>query len=648
MKRTKDHATTGVSRGFFSGIAGALLIIAMMMPQVGMADDSGQLQLGKGTLADGRNQDAYRTFRSLAEKGVAEAQARLGWMYGRGQGVPQDYSRSARWYGAAAEQGFVPAQYNLGVMYHHGEGVLQDDTEATRLYRLAAEQGYAPAQYNLGVMYHHGQSVPQDDTEAARWFRLAAEQGDASAQHNLGMMYAGGRGVPRNYAEAVRWYRAAAEQGNVGAQAKLGVVYTQGLGVPQNFAEAVRWYRAAAEQGDVGAQTQLGVVYTQGLGVPQNFAEAYVWFLLAEANGYQALRDNYQDLRDMLSHLEGMLTRDQIAESQELAKQRHREQADATRQPVFDPVSDVAEQRSRGQMEEEQRRPAVARVDREDADRRARDDAQRQAYIAEVQATVERRWRKPEETRASDEAVVLVRINPDTGLILGFNVDSCSGSGAFCASVRQTMERLHSLPRPPDGASTRGGIRVRFIPETDTGQGTTQPRSTILSGSVGHFVIGKTPVLQVLPEGYAYDRREETAFYEADEYTEISVALQYQGSDAVIATLYEDDGALIVAQVHVLSDQFSTPEGFRVGTALSEILRHHPNADIGYSYLRGDSIMVRLGHPSLDGVIFLIDLDAFTGDPEALNCSSDYCSLLATDFHARTAVDQIRVVGSAQ
>ena len=42
---------------------------------------------------------------------------------------------------AQAEQGDVDAQFNLGFMYGTGEGVPQDDAEALLWYWLAAEQG---------------------------------------------------------------------------------------------------------------------------------------------------------------------------------------------------------------------------------------------------------------------------------------------------------------------------------------------------------------------------------------------------------------------------------------------------------------------------------------------------------------------------
>ena len=48
---------------------------------------------------------AFREFRPLAEQGYADAQSRLGVMYGIGEGVAQNSTEAARWYLKAAEQG---------------------------------------------------------------------------------------------------------------------------------------------------------------------------------------------------------------------------------------------------------------------------------------------------------------------------------------------------------------------------------------------------------------------------------------------------------------------------------------------------------------------------------------------------------------
>ena len=113
---------------------------------------------------------------------------------------------------ASAEQGDATAQLKLGYMYVKGEGVPQNYIEAVRWFRMAAEQGNVAGQFDLGLMYYAGAGVPQNNTVAARWIRMAAEQGDAEAQLKLGYMYDTARGVPGNNTEAVRWYRMAAEQ----------------------------------------------------------------------------------------------------------------------------------------------------------------------------------------------------------------------------------------------------------------------------------------------------------------------------------------------------------------------------------------------------------------------------------------------------
>ncbi|MGA8965943.1 MAG: SEL1-like repeat protein [Pseudolabrys sp.] len=45
----------------------------------------------------------------LAERGNAQAQAILGFIYEHGRGVPQDYAAAVRWYVSAAEQGYPTA-----------------------------------------------------------------------------------------------------------------------------------------------------------------------------------------------------------------------------------------------------------------------------------------------------------------------------------------------------------------------------------------------------------------------------------------------------------------------------------------------------------------------------------------------------------
>jgi TPR repeat protein len=63
-------------------------------------------------------------------------------------------------------QGFAAAQAVLGNMYRKGEGVEKDAVQALRWFRKAAEQGVAQAQYNLGVRYENGNGVEKDAVQA--------------------------------------------------------------------------------------------------------------------------------------------------------------------------------------------------------------------------------------------------------------------------------------------------------------------------------------------------------------------------------------------------------------------------------------------------------------------------------------------------
>src|ERR1700683_5476371 len=68
--------------------------------------------------------------RVRAQRGDAEAQSDLAFMYLHGNGVPLNYAEAARWYRTAADQSYAKAQTNLGSMYYYGEGVPQNYTEA--------------------------------------------------------------------------------------------------------------------------------------------------------------------------------------------------------------------------------------------------------------------------------------------------------------------------------------------------------------------------------------------------------------------------------------------------------------------------------------------------------------------------------------
>jgi TPR repeat protein len=258
-------------------------------------------------------EEAAKWFRKSAVQGFPEAEFGLGVCYRDGMGIPQDLAEAMEWFRSAADQGYVGAQAELGACYYNGVGVPKNLVEAAKWSRIAAEQGEALGQQNLATCYLFGDGVTKDEVEAVRWYRKAADQGLALAQYQLGVCYENSVGVTKDAVEAVKWYRKAADQGLAPAQYNLGVCCYEGDGVTKNAAEAVKWYRKAADQGFAAAQYHLGVCYYEGDGVTKDYMQANKWFNLASAQGYT-------DAKQYLSIVERLMTPEQIAEAQELAR----------------------------------------------------------------------------------------------------------------------------------------------------------------------------------------------------------------------------------------------------------------------------------------------------------------------------------------
>lgn len=226
---------------------------------------AGLSALGEGQAAydSGNYAAALRSWKPLADQGMAAAQYKLAGLYQFGQGVDRDTALAASYIRKAADQGWAEAQSSLSDRYAAGEDVPQDYAQAVIWGRKAAEQGLAVAQYNLGYSYESGQGVARDYAQALIWYRRAADQGLAVAQYAVGLLYDQGLGTPRDYGQALLWYEKAANQGLDVAQGNLGNMYAMGHGVAQDRAEAIKWFRKAADQGLATAQESLKRLQTQ-------------------------------------------------------------------------------------------------------------------------------------------------------------------------------------------------------------------------------------------------------------------------------------------------------------------------------------------------------------------------------------------------
>ena len=105
------------------------------------------------------------------QMGSLEAQRDLGALFATGDWTgPRDVVRAAEWYRRAAERGHADAEYNLGFMYLLGEGVQTDPDEGLRWLRRSADQGGETAIRLLADLYRNGiYGVSADHVEARRW-----------------------------------------------------------------------------------------------------------------------------------------------------------------------------------------------------------------------------------------------------------------------------------------------------------------------------------------------------------------------------------------------------------------------------------------------------------------------------------------------
>jgi TPR repeat protein len=148
---------------------------------------------------------AVQLLKPLADKGVPEAQEKIGRLFERGMGLPKDFTQAEYWYRQAAEKGDPAAQARLGFMYRIGEGVTRDPKQAAKWYALSAAKGNPLAQVGLGFMSIEGIGTPADFGAAAGWFEKAANQGDASAMLALAALYERGKGVAKSDVQALKW-----------------------------------------------------------------------------------------------------------------------------------------------------------------------------------------------------------------------------------------------------------------------------------------------------------------------------------------------------------------------------------------------------------------------------------------------------------
>ena len=262
--------------------------------------------------------EAATWFEKAIEKGSVNAITNLGWMYGDGKGVTQDYEKAIELYKQAADACEDYAMNNLGRIYEYGErGQEINLEEALKWYKLAAEKNHDGAQesvervlqamYDLAEDYRTGSDgYEKNEEEAIRYYKLVAEDesaGDDKVRNSsfyLGWIMANNEDE-KDDAESVSWYEKAMEKGSQGAISNLGWMYGNGKGVTQDYEKAIELFKQAADTGDDGAMNNLGVIYEYGQYDQQiNLEEALKWYKLAAEKNHDGAQESVERVEQAL------------------------------------------------------------------------------------------------------------------------------------------------------------------------------------------------------------------------------------------------------------------------------------------------------------------------------------------------------------
>jgi TPR repeat protein len=87
------------------------LTLTLLLGSVGNSE-SADYNKGLAAAKSGDFATALREWTPLAKQGDADAQNNLGFMYGNGQGLPQDYIRAHMWWNIASSNGYDNARRN--------------------------------------------------------------------------------------------------------------------------------------------------------------------------------------------------------------------------------------------------------------------------------------------------------------------------------------------------------------------------------------------------------------------------------------------------------------------------------------------------------------------------------------------------------
>jgi len=176
-----------------------------------------ELRFDEGMVAyySGNYGKAMEVWRPLAKEGHARAQFHVGRLYGRGEGVPQDFLKAVGWYKKAGAIGDRHALFELGEIHLHGTGVRRAPWKAARYHAKALVAGEERSRAVLDSFFGIAHMDPVDWRKVVKRLKVGAKEGDAFAQFLLAEAYVFPVGVPCGEDLSDLWYEKAWKSGEI-------------------------------------------------------------------------------------------------------------------------------------------------------------------------------------------------------------------------------------------------------------------------------------------------------------------------------------------------------------------------------------------------------------------------------------------------
>lgn len=161
-----------------------------------------------------------------ARQGDTRSQLALAYRYRDGQGVKRDYAEAMRWAHPVADRGDADAQDFVGWMFFEGLGVRRSPQIAAGYFKAAAGKSPAGA-CNLGQCYFAGLGLDQDVSKALDAWKKAAALGHGHSASTAAMVFLAGDGVPPDAKEARKLAERAVKLNDPSGYVLLGEIQFQ-------------------------------------------------------------------------------------------------------------------------------------------------------------------------------------------------------------------------------------------------------------------------------------------------------------------------------------------------------------------------------------------------------------------------------------